>query len=35
MITLKTDEFQQQIAELRSDVEKFARSFPLPGYDDY
>ncbi|OTF69732.1 serine hydroxymethyltransferase, cytosolic-like protein [Euroglyphus maynei] len=35
MATLKTEEFQQQIAELRADVEKFARSFPLPGYDEY
>ncbi|XP_046911813.1 LOW QUALITY PROTEIN: serine hydroxymethyl transferase [Dermatophagoides farinae] len=35
MATLKTEEFQQQIAELRAEVEQFARSFPLPGYDEY
>ncbi|KPM05555.1 serine hydroxymethyltransferase, cytosolic-like protein [Sarcoptes scabiei] len=35
MATLKKDEYQEEIAKLRGDVEAFARSFPLPGYDEY
>lgn len=35
MEQVKKEESQMMIAELKEQVEKFARSFPLPGYDDY
>jgi len=32
---IKSDsEVGSKIAQLRTDVEKFARSFPMPGFDD-
>lgn len=33
--TLKKEEFQNKIKELRTEVEQFARSFSLPGYEEY
>ena len=33
---IKTDaEVQKKITELKTEVEKFARSFPMPGFPDH